>query len=448
MNNAGFDIPQEASRHREGVSRGEGPEGELLWNVDEPELAHALLRRAAGLSKRSWGEVPENLGYRFADVRNLVQPIFTETFLLHGGESWKRWRRWLVPLFSPAFALARASRFDRIAGEVLADATGPTDVQRLAHLFALRGILDAVFRESGIGRAMLAEVEAAVEANLEDSVARWDAHTAPASGHDPAARPAMQRLYTAVDAAIGHALASAQRADVAGKRFDLVSLVWTRAQDEAVALDELRPELSWTAANLIIAGAESLAAGLAFSCMELARCPHAQGAARAAAREVLPEAAGTRTLDAADQERLEAVLVALVEGMRLHPPARNVHRSAGEGSRLSELGAAAEDRVALRIDRIHRHPDAVSCPHDYRPARFTKEDPEHGQAWTNFLAFSAGQRACPGRNYALLEGTLFLARLLRDRELALPAEFVVPRGLEKPTTWAVGGMILDLRDAE
>ena len=484
----------------DGVSLGVGPEGERMWRVDTPDVAHALLRRAAGLSKRSWGATGASPAERFVDVRNLVQPIFVDSFLLESGELWRRWRGWLVPFFSPSFGMRRLGRFDALACESLAaafpgfgadsgagsgagsgakfdadfgagsgaepsSASGarenrgaPIDVQRVAHVFALRGVLEAVFGRSEVPPAVLARVEDAVEHNLADSVARWDAGSAPAAGHDVAARPAMAAVHRAVADAVDHALQNVTRAvppsegaNAGPADFDLVTLVARRAAAAEIELESLRHEIVANAANLIIAGAESLAAGLAFSLMELSACPAAQTRARAAAREVLSEMGSDGvSLGADEYARLAPVTHALVEGMRLHPPARKVHRRAGEldptsaAGCLAQRGAAPDDPVALRVDRIHRHPESVSSPNEYRPERFDPAHPEQGQAWKNFLAFSSGQRACPGRSYALVEGTMFLARLLRDHEVRRPEDFSPPRGLGKPTTWAVEGMTLEL----
>jgi cytochrome P450 len=74
---------------------------------------------------------------------------------------------------------------------------------------------------------------------------------------------------------------------------------------------------------------------------------------------------------------------------------------------------------------IHRHPDVWEHPERFDPGRFTapRASGRHRLAW---MPFGAGQRQCPGKDVALLEGQIILARILQRYELA-PVAATPPR---------------------
>ena len=77
---------------------------------------------------------------------------------------------------------------------------------------------------------------------------------------------------------------------------------------------------------------------------------------------------------------------------------------------LAQATDLLDDVIQLRR-RIHRHPELWDDPLRFDPGRFTPEAManRHPLAW---LPFGAGQRLCIGKEFALMEGQLILARIL------------------------------------
>jgi cytochrome P450 len=76
--------------------------------------------------------------------------------------------------------------------------------------------------------------------------------------------------------------------------------------------------------------------------------------------------------------------------------------------------------VAVLTYLLHHHPEIWESPERFDPDRFTPERSagRHKQAW---IPFGAGQRLCIGREFALMEGQLILARAAqRFQPLAIP----------------------------
>jgi cytochrome P450 len=57
---------------------------------------------------------------------------------------------------------------------------------------------------------------------------------------------------------------------------------------------------------------------------------------------------------------------------------------------------------------LHRHERLWERPDAFEPERWAGEVPQGG-----YLPFSRGPRVCPGAGFAMLEGTLMLAHLVR-----------------------------------
>lgn len=190
-------------------------------------------------------------------------------------------------------------------------------------------------------------------------------------------------------------------------RGDVLSRLLTAGGPD-ITDEELRDQMI----TLLLAGHETTATALAWSCHELARRPEVQRKARQAA-------------DDGDDTYLEAVAK---EAMRRRPVIQNVARYLTEPIDLGGYHLPAGTVVAPSISLIHRDATVHTDPEDFRPERFLGKQPEAG----TWIPFGGGVRRCIGAGFALQEATAVLREALTRYELRAlhqREEFPKPRNI-------------------
>jgi cytochrome P450 len=170
-------------------------------------------------------------------------------------------------------------------------------------------------------------------------------------------------------------------------------------------------------AIFFLAGHETSASALAWALYLLATHPEVQDRVAGEAAALRPEfgtVAGLRlTRDV------------FREALRLYPPVPMLVRetTGAELFRGRKLGRGAQ--VVISPWHLHRHERIWERPDEFDPDRWAGEGRE--TAREGYLPFSRGPRVCPGAGFAMLEGTLMLAHLLRAfRFEAVPDRVPVP----------------------
>ena len=109
------------------------------------------------------------------------------------------------------------------------------------------------------------------------------------------------------------------------------------------------------------------------------------------------------------------------ETLRLYPPVPMMVREATQGEVFRGRQVRAGAQVVLSPWHLHRHTRLWHNPDGFDPARW---ETENGKtcARNAYMPFSAGSRICSGAGFALIEGTVLLARLLKSYEFAAVAE--------------------------
>lgn len=186
----------------------------------------------------------------------------------------------------------------------------------------------------------------------------------------------------------------------------LIKILLDRVDDETGARmtpKELRDE----AVAMFLAGYETTAVALAFAFHAMSE--H-HDIARALDDEIL-SVVGERRPTFADLPRLPLALAVTQEALRLYPPAYWVPRVAVHDDEIDGFHIPAGAEVGVMTYVIHRHPDFWKDPTRFDPGRFKPElaGSRHPLAW---LPFGAGQRICVGKDFALMEAQLILARVL------------------------------------
>lgn len=155
-------------------------------------------------------------------------------------------------------------------------------------------------------------------------------------------------------------------------------------------------------AIFFLAGHETSASALAWALYLLATHPDAQDRAAAEGASLGP------VPEFGDLGKLAFTRDVFREALRLYPPVPMMVRTARCPVTLRRRPAPKGAQIVISPWHLHRHDRFWRDPDAFDPARWA-EKPR-----APFVPFSAGPRVCPGAGFAMIEGPLLLAILLRD----------------------------------
>ena len=168
-----------------------------------------------------------------------------------------------------------------------------------------------------------------------------------------------------------------------------------------------RQEMVDQVAIFFLAGHETSASALSWALYCLALDPKAQN-------EVAQEAAalaGDPTFK--DLSALPFTRDVFREALRLYPPVPMMVRETAQPEHFRDTDLKQGSLVILSPWHLHRHERIWSDPDLFDPWRWQKDDARQN-ARRGYLPFSKGQRVCSGAGFAMMEGTLALAMLMRS----------------------------------
>ncbi|GAA4691173.1 cytochrome P450 [Phytohabitans rumicis] len=310
--------------------------------------------------------------------------------LTSDGEVWLRQRRTLQPLFTPRRVAGYTELMTAEAERVAADPTvapGSTvDLHHLMQRYALRVVGRALFGDDvdeaipQLQRLMpiLSDLALARALQVVRAPLRWPTPRTRRITRERAAQ------YGIVDAII------ARHADrePGAERDDMLSRLHTARDPETgqpLSTEEIRDQVL----VFLLAGHETTAGALTFTLHLLGRYPEIQ--------------------DRVAKGDADLVRAALLEGMRLYPPAYSTERLADVDTTIAGYQVPAGTRVMLSSFVTHRHPDFWPDPDRFDPDRFTGQ---HTRPRYAYFPFGGGPRSCIGEHFALLEATVLLRTLL------------------------------------
>jgi len=159
-------------------------------------------------------------------------------------------------------------------------------------------------------------------------------------------------------------------------------------------------------AIFFLAGHETSASALAWALYLMALFPEAQDrvAAEAATLGAAP--------DFAALSRLRFTRDVFREVLRLYPPVPMMVRENRQPETMRERSVAPGAQIVLSPWHLHRHERLWERPDDFDPDRW-QTDAGKASARDAYMPFSAGPRVCTGAGFAMVEGVLLLAILLR-----------------------------------
>lgn len=171
-------------------------------------------------------------------------------------------------------------------------------------------------------------------------------------------------------------------------------------------------------AIFFLAGHETSASALGWALYLLATHPDVQD-------RVAAEVANL-TADFSAVARLKLTRDVFREALRLYPPVPMMVRENACPEQMRDRAVAIGAQIVLSPWHLHRHERIWDNPDGFDPDRWQTETCRHA-ARDAYIPFSAGPRVCTGAGFAMVEGPLLLAQLVRAfRFEAVPDHTPVP----------------------
>jgi cytochrome P450 len=193
--------------------------------------------------------------------------------------------------------------------------------------------------------------------------------------------------------------------------------VVAEARRVGMSEEDLHEEL----VGLLFAGHETLAGTLTWCLHLLMAHPPVAAELRGEAQSVLLG----RTAGFADVPRLPRARSVVQEAMRLYPVVWMTMRRALRDDVLDGRPVPAGALVVWSPYTVHRDPTTWAEPDRFAPERFDGVGTHRGVP--GFRPFGAGQRACPGADFAFAEACVVLSTLLQHFDLSPSTTSIGPR---------------------
>ena len=346
-------------------------------------------------------------------IREGLKPLLGNSVFITNGATWERQRRIIDPAFEggrlrdtfPAMWDAGIAAVERL--RPLADGA-PVEIEaQTSHAAA-----DVIFRtlfsipiEHATAGAVFAEFRAHQRAQPIFNIGallplpRWFPRF-----HSRATKATARRiraLITDLTTARAAALAAGHAPnDLATKIMTTRDPVSGEVFDTAEMVDQV--------AIFFLAGHETSASALAWALYLLACDPAWQDRLAAEAAAVIgPEIPYFSIVN-----RLKVARAVFREAMRLYPPVPMLVREATCPEVFRGRKVAPGAQIVISPWHLHRHERIWDHPDEFDPGRFQTENGREGLR-AAYIPFSTGRRVCPGSSFAMAEGPLLLALLVR-----------------------------------
>jgi cytochrome P450 len=359
--------------------------------------------------------------------------VLGDALLTSDGERWRRQRR----MVQPAFARPRLAEYAQVMVEESVRACerlargGAFDLGREFNALTLAIVTRTLFGQSPDQSEPTRD--AMVELN------RFFVMPEPVLTILPMLRRRLDGAIDALDRAIDRLIDTKRKATRASQppgRDLLSALMQARDEDG----DELSPrELRDQLLTLYLAGHETTSHALTWTLYLLSQHPEAREKLRAELERVL----GGRPPRFEDLPALPYTEQVIKEALRLYPPAYVIPRRCSEETLVGPYRVPAHSEIILWIYWAQRDPRWFTEPEQFRPERF---DPQAAAQIPKYayLPFGAGQRACIGQAFAMIEAQLILATLLPRLEFEYTGKRP-PRPRTGVTLAPRGGMPMRVR---
>ena len=346
-----------------------------------------------------------------ADYRALAR-VLGNGLLTNEGKSWQRQRGLIQPAFRRENILSYARVMTRSASRLLASWTSgeSRNVHEDMMALTLQIVAQCLFgaEVTGVAERVGKAMQVVTDRFMADAS---QALLLPFDLPDflaPARRRAISELNKIINGIIRERRASNQ------PREDLLdTLLRVRdAEGHPLSDTQLRDEVM----TLFLAGHETTALALSWTCFLLAENPPIEGKLVAELRDVL----GDREPTADDLPLLRYTEMVLKESMRLYPAVWGIGRRAVADCEIGGYRVTAGTNIFIFQSLTQRDPRFFSNPDAFDPERW-REDPVRSGKIPRFayFPFGGGPRVCVGTSFAMLEATLLLAMIQQKFHLDL-----------------------------
>ena len=344
----------------------------------------------------------------------LLRPLMGRGVFLAEGKEWRRQRRQLASVFSPASVSTLLPHFLSAAEDLAQDVRSrkAVDLSDAYQSVALNAVLRALFSlpdrqdRDRVGAVVRQYIDGPGRPQIFDGIAKSETAFGFALRH----RRAFQKNWVAlVDSLVAER--SAAPYPVASR--DLLDLLLAARDPETeqpLAPEEVRDQ----AATMIFAGYETTARLLFWATYLLTLDKTEQSRIRAEVTAFPVDQVSTLK-DLENWPRLRNVLL---EALRLYPPVPMLVREPINDDTI--MGEPVRRGVQIYVAPwvMHRHRAFWDAPTAFRPDRFS-DQPSPWTAGGPYLPFGAGPRICIGAVFALAEAQIVLATLLARYRVSL-----------------------------
>lgn len=338
-----------------------------------------------------------------------VRQVVGDGLVTSEGEYWRRQRRMIQPHFHRQHLATLVTLMMEAIDEgmaewdEIAERGDAFDIAKAYAQITMKVIVRSMFGRSlgtddadRMGEAMGYALDYMIKNMVFSRMPKW----VPAPGHD-----AYNAMLARSDAFLYGMIAQRRQDGTAGD--DLLGLFLNLVDDETgepLTDKEIRDE----AATIFLAGYETTSIAMTWATHLLTK----QGDVAARLAEQVDETLGDRTPTFEDLRQLVYPRMVMEETMRLYPPVFWLPRTAVNDDVIGGYRIKAGQMVAAVPLTIHRHPDFWAQPDTFDPENFgpAATGERHPLAW---MPFGAGQRMCVGKDFAMMEGTLILSRLMQ-----------------------------------
>lgn len=344
-----------------------------------------------------------------------LRPLLGNSVFLTNGETWERQRRIIDPAFEggrlretfPSICRAAEDAAARFAGH----AGQEIDIEpETSHAAA-----DVIFRtlfSIPIDHAVAREVFDAFQTYQRSQPILNLAAFVPVPSWMPRGYRRETRASAGRIRSLIHQLTAERQAEIDAGRApqDLATKIMTTPDPETGDLFDV-DEMVDQVAIFFLAGHETSASALAWALYLLALFPEWQ-------QTVAEEAQGAELKDFSQISKLKITRDVFRETLRLYPPVPMMVRETTQPETFRKRAVKPGAQVVISQWHLHRQNRMWERPDDFDPTRW---ESENGQACAReaYLPFSAGPRVCPGAGFAMIEGVMMLAHILRDLRVEL-----------------------------
>lgn len=337
-----------------------------------------------------------------------LRPLLGNSVFLTNGETWKRQRRIIDPAFEggrlrdtfPAMwaageaAVARMGRGPVEIEEEMSHAAADVIFRALFSIPIEDRMAAAVFRQFRAYQRTQPILNAAAFVPLPHWMPR---------GH----RAETRRTARAIRGLITELTARRNAEIEAGTAPDDLATKIMTTRDPESGEGFSTQEMVDQVAIFFLAGHETSASALGWTLYLLARYPEWQDRVAAEAQAAL----GTAP-DFAVMSQLKLARDVFRESLRLYPPVPMMVRETTCPEQFRGRAVPKGSQIVVSPWHLHRHSRLWDNPDGFDPARWQSDN---GRKCLReaFIPFSAGARVCTGAGFAMVEGPLLLAMLMR-----------------------------------